>query len=160
MKKRVLKTPIEIYKNIDELSKKERRLLKLARKSLDHSYSPYSNFRVGAAVRLKNGKMIGGSNQENASYPICLCAERVALSAAESQYPEQPVTAIAITVYNPEQIIQQPASPCGSCRQALVETEKKHQQDIKLIMQGEIGKIYIIKTAKGLLPLAFDGSYL
>ena len=160
MKKKILKTAVFIYKDEDELPGPDRQLLERARKSLDHAYAPYSNFRVGAAVRLANGKVLGGSNQENAAYPMCLCAERVAISAAESQYPGQAVTAIAITVHSLTQVIDQPAAPCGSCRQSLIETEYKHQQKIRIIMQGERGDVYVLENARQLLPLSFDGSFL
>jgi len=160
MKKRVIKSSVWVIRDKSELSKKDQQLLNKAKKALDNSYSPYSNFQVGAAVRLKNGKTFSGSNQENAAYPMCLCAERVALSAAESVFAKVPVKTIAITARNLQKIIDSPIAPCGSCRQALCETEYKHQQRIKVIMQGEKGKIYVLESAKDLLPLAFDGSFL
>ena len=160
MKKIIKKTQIIVFRSVKDLTKSDQKLLELAKQSLEHSYSPYSNFKVGAAIRLKNGKMLGGSNQENASYPLCLCAERVALSAAESQYPGVPVVAMAITARNPKQIIDHPVSPCGACRQAMAETEHKHRHRMKLILQGETGDIYTLNAAKDLLPLLFDSSYL
>lgn len=160
MKKIIAKTTIKVYSSIKELSKKDQALLALAKKSLKDSYSPYSNFKVGAAIRLKNGKLLGGSNQENAAYSLCICAERVALSTADSQYPGVPVVAIAVTAKNPKQLMDMPISPCGACRQSMAENELKHQQKMKVILQGEVGDIYILKSAKALLPLLFDGSFL
>ena len=160
MKKLVLQTAVNVYSDLAELSKIEQELLALAKQSLQDSYSPYSNFQVGAAILLQNGAMIGGSNQENASYPLCLCAERVALSAAASQAPKEAILAMAITAKNPKMVLQQPVSPCGACRQVIVETEQKHQQSIRLLLQGETGDIYVIESAKELLPLSFDSSFL
>lgn len=160
MKEKILTTRIEVYPNIEDLSKVEQELLELSKASLEHSYSPYSNFKVGAAVLMEGGRMLGGSNQENASYPLCLCAERVALSAAASVCPSESVIAIAVTAKGPNLKIDQPISPCGACRQVICETELKHKQNIRVILQGEIGEIYVFETAKDLLPLLFDGSYL
>jgi len=132
---------------------------KVAKQVSDLS-APYSNFHVGAAVLLDNGKMIGGSNQENAAYPLCLCAERVALSAAASQHPNVVIKSMAITVKAPNQVVSQPAMPCGSCRQSLCEQEFKQKKDIKLVIRGEEGDIYIFKSAKDILPFSFDASFL
>jgi cytidine deaminase len=160
MRQRQFQTNFISYYSIEELPKEYQALLNLAKESLEHSYSPYSNFKVGAAALMKNGKMYGGSNQENAAYPLCLCAERVTLSAAESQSPNVPIEAMAITVKNPNQIINSPAMPCGSCRQVLCETERKHKNEIEIIIQGEVGEIFVFKTAKDLLPFSFNESFL
>lgn len=160
MKTLIIETAIQVYPNIEQLSQEEKELLELARTSLEHSYSPYSNFKVGAAILLVNGKMMGGSNQENASYPLCLCAERVVISAADSQYPGIPIKTLAVTAKNPNMVINQPVSPCGACRQSILEVENKHAQKVKVILQGETGEIYILDSAKDLLPLSFDASYL
>ncbi len=146
--------------NVFELEEAGQKLLALAKKSLKHSHSPYSNFKVGAAVLLENGKMLGGSNQENAAYPMCLCAERVALAAAASQQPGKTIMAMAITVKHPTKIINQPVMPCGSCRQAICEMEQKQQRPIQLIIRGEEGNIFIFKTGLDILPFAFDGALL
>ncbi len=160
MKELVLKQHIKVYETVEELSDIDRQLLQRAKEALNDSYSPYSNFKVGAALLLKNGEIIGGSNQENASYPLCLCAERVAISAADAMFNGIPILAIAVTVKNPKQVIKEPASPCGACRQVMCETEMKHRQNMRVLLQGEIGEIYEFESAKGLLPLSFDGSYL
>lgn len=150
----------KVAESLSDLSKKDAKLLTLATSSLANAYAPYSNFHVGAAILLENGKMVGGSNQENAAYPMCLCAERVALSTAASQYPKMLIKTMAITVKAPNQVVQQPAMPCGSCRQALCEMEFQQKEDIKLVIRGEAGDIYIFKSAKDILPFSFDASFL
>lgn len=160
MKKLVLKTTVEVYSDLTELSKTDQALILLARASLQDSYSPYSKFQVGAGLLLDNGKMIGGSNQENASYPLCLCAERVALAAAAAQYPQTAILTIAVTAKNQKMVLSKPISPCGACRQVICETEQKHQQTIRILLQGEEGDIYAVNGAQELLPLSFDSSSL
>ncbi len=150
----------EEIKSVTDLIPIEAKLLKLAKSSLKNAYAPYSNFQVGAAILLENGAMIGGSNQENAAYPMCLCAERVALSAVASQHPKLIIKAMAITVKAPNQIIGQPAMPCGSCRQALCEKEYQQKQPIRLVIRGEEGPIYCFQSAKEILPFSFDASFL
>lgn len=160
MKKIQINTSLEVIENTEQLQEADAELLKLAKSALAHSYSPYSNFKVAAGIRLENGVLLSGSNQENAAYPLCLCAERVAIAAADAQYPGVPIVAMAITVKNPEKVIDAPAFPCGACRQVLCETEQKHQQDIRLILQGEIGEIYIAPSGLSILPFSFDISFL
>ena len=143
-----------------ELPQEERQLLHLATTNLQNAYAPYSKFQVGAAVHLENNQMIGGSNQENAAYPMCRCAEQVALSAAASQFPGVPITKIAVTVYSEQQTIDTPAMPCGSCRQMLAETEYRQKKSIKIIVRGTVGPIYIFNSVKEILPFSFNGSFL
>ncbi|MEM9821971.1 MAG: cytidine deaminase [Bacteroidota bacterium] len=160
MKKITLKTSFQSYPNISALPEADQKLLKLAKKSLNQSYSPYSNFKVGAALLLQNGKMVGGSNQENAAYPLCLCAERVALAAASSRYPKSAIEAIAVTAKSSHVTVDKPISPCGACRQSICETEIRHQQTMRVILQGETGDIYVLESGRDLLPLSFDGQFL
>ena len=160
MKKKIFKTAIEVYASEKELSLQDQKLLKQAKKALKKTYSPYSNFRVGAAVLLENGKTISGSNQENASYPLCLCAERVAIAAADCNYPKVPIKCIAITAKSSSQVVDQPVAPCGACRQVICETEQKHHTTMRIILQGEKGKVYIIEKGTDLLPLTFDGGLI
>lgn len=160
MKKQSQKLEWISLEDDSHLSKEESKLLVLAKASLENAHAPYSNFKVGAAAFLDNGKMLGGSNQENAAYPMCLCAERVALSAVASQEPKAIIKAMAITVKAPSQIIDQPAMPCGSCRQALCEIEYKQKSPIRLIIQGEVGVVFIFNSAKDILPFSFDASFL
>ena len=160
MKKRIIKTVIEVYTSEKELKTQGQKLLKAAKKALKKSHSPYSNFQVGAAILLANGKMLSGANQENAAYPLCLCAERVAIAAADAVYPKVPIVAMAITAKSPSQIIERPIAPCGACRQVICETEKKHKTPIRILLQGETGKVYVVGGGDDLLPLSFDGSAL
>ena len=160
MKKIDLTTTFQIFDQILEMEVHDQQLILAAKDGLKDSYSPYSKFKVGAAILLSNGKMLKGSNYENAAYPMCLCAERVAIAAASSQYPKASIKAIAITAKSASMKIEQPITPCGACRQVICETENKHGQKMQIILQGEKGDIYILETGKDLLPLSFDGRVL
>lgn len=160
MKKIKVETVVEVFENADQLPGDFRKLIKMAHDAVSTAYAPYSNFFVGAAVILENGEILVGSNQENAAYSMCLCAERVALAAAASRYPGVPIKAIAVTAKSNKKPIDQPVSPCGACRQSLCEVELQHHTELKIIMQGEEGPIYLFQSAKNLLPFSFDGSYL
>lgn len=153
-------TQVQVYEDLAELPAPDQILLQQAQKALQLTYAPYSKFQVGAAVRLANGEIILGGNQENAAYPMCLCAEQAALAAAHTQFPNIKIEAIAITVKNEKLQINQPAAPCGSCRQVIAETELRHQQDIAILLRGETGPIYKLVSGKALLPLGFDASFL
>lgn len=142
------------------LSQGEQDLLNAAAQALDKAYAPYSNFYVGAAVLLDNGELLSGANFENAAYPMCLCAERSALATAISTYPQAKILQMAIRVRNPQKPVLQPAAPCGACRQVMVEAEHRQKGDIKVLLQGESGPVYILASAKVLLPFYFDGSFL
>lgn len=147
----------EEYNSIDELTTADAQLLKQAFETTNHAYAPYSNFKVGAMAMLANGKTIAGSNQENASYPVGLCAERVLLSAASSVYPGIPIESIAISYQTVDGKSDRPISPCGICRQTLVEYENRFQHPIRLILGGKDGKVFIIPKASMLLPFGFTG---
>ncbi len=155
-----IQTVIERLDQPDELMPRERELLEAARAAVPHSYAPYSQFRVSAAVLLDNGAICVGTNLENAAYPMCLCAERVAIGAAHAQFPGTPIQAIAITVQHAGKQIVQPAAPCGACRQVICEMEQRFDNQIVIILQGETGPIYRLRSGKDLLPLAFDGTFL
>ncbi len=135
-------------------------LLNKARAITKDAYAPYSNFFVGAAALLSNKKIITATNQENASFPAGICAERVLLSSASSLHPNISITAIAISYDNKNGSSNHPVSPCGICRQSLVEFEKRFSQPVKIILAGQTGKVLIIKTAADLLPLSFSGNDL
>jgi cytidine deaminase len=150
----------EVYESIDELTETDARLLSEARKVTQHAYAPYSHFSVGAVARLDNGKIVTGSNQENASFPLGLCAERVLLASAASLFPEVPIKAIAISYHNENGDSNHPISPCGICRQSLLEYETKLKQPIRIILGGLRGKVYIIERAGMLLPLSFSADEL
>ena len=144
----------------EDLTKPDQELLAAAQKALQHSYAPYSKFNVAAAARLNNGAMVTGWNTENAAYPMCLCAEPATLAAAASQHPGVPVVAMAITVRSAGQTVDQPASPCGSCRQQLFEHETRFGTPVRLILRGETGPVYIFDSAADLLPFGFAGNLL
>ena len=145
----------EVYDSIEALPDEEARLLKKAKQVTGNAYAPYSHFRVGAAAKLKNGEIITGSNQENASFPAGLCAERVLLASASSVYPTVPIDIIAITYDSDEVKSDHPVAPCGICRQSLQEFEERMNNPIKLVLGGLEGKIIVIEKASQLLPLAF-----
>lgn len=158
--KLTISTEIDVYNSASDLDKKDAELLIEAQKMVKSAYAPYSNFHVGAAVLLENGKIVAGNNQENAAYPSGLCAERVALFYASSQYPSIGIKAIAITVKSKSVVIKEPLSPCGGCRQVIAEYENKFEKPIRIIMSGEKGQIYIAKSIESLLPLMFSKKYL
>ncbi len=153
-------TKVQVFENEAELPGQEGVLMREAHEALAKSYAPYSKFNVGAALLLANGELISGANQENAAYPMCLCAERVALGAATAVYPGVTVTAIAITIKSSHQVVNRPAAPCGACRQVICETANKQGQPIVVLIKGETGPIYRFNDAVDLLPLSFDSSYL
>ncbi len=147
------------YKSLDELSEEEQNLVERAIDAAQNAYAPYSGFRVGASVLLDNGVVIIGNNQENAAYPSGLCAERVALFAAGAQYPEVPVVAMAIVAINNGQVTNSPVTPCGACRQVMIETEVRFEHPIKLILYGK-ENILVVDSARKLLPLSFTSAKL
>jgi cytidine deaminase len=160
MKKIHVQSEFYEYNSVDELSAEEKKLLEDARKSAGNSYAPYSHFHVGAAVLLENGVVVCGNNQENASYPVGLCAERVAVFAAGANYPGVKIKAIAITAFSEEFVIDQPVSPCGACRQAIAEYEHRYKQPVRILLTGEKGSILIADGIKNFLPFLFDGDHL
>ena len=155
MKKEEYRFAFEVYDSIDELNKEDAWLLKEAREVTESAYAPYSNFNVGAVAKLANGEIVAGTNQENASYPVSICAERVLLGSVASLYPNIPIDTIAISYDNTRGASDHPISPCGMCRQSLVEYEERVKQPIRLILSGMDGKVYIIEKANALLPLSF-----
>jgi cytidine deaminase len=150
----------EEYGSDSELSAEDALLLTKARKAIVNAYAPYSRFRVGAAARLNNNEIITGTNQENASFPAGICAERTVLSAIASLYPHALIDSLAISYDNGNGPSDQPISPCGICRQSLKEFETRTQQPIRLILGGRTGPVYVIPDAGSLLPLAFVGDDL
>lgn len=153
-----LTTKILIY-NIDECNKTTKKLIEKAQDIALHAYAPYSNFHVGAAVLLANGKIVTGSNQENAAFPAGMCAERTAMAYANSQYPDIPAKAIATVAYHNNEMTDEICSPCGVCRQFLLEVETKFNHPLKVIMCSK-NEIYEAASVKDLLPLCFDKSNL
>lgn len=160
MKKEKFEFDYEAYDSIDELNKKDAWLLNEAREVTTQAYAPYSKFYVGAVAKLANGEIVAGSNQENASFPVGICAERVLLASISSLYPATPIETIAISYQSEEVKSDHPISPCGMCRQALQEFEGRMKNPVRLILGGMEGKVFIIKSAGLLLPLAFTSEEL
>jgi cytidine deaminase len=140
---------------MDELTAEERSLVELAQEGTNRSYSPYSHFHVGAALKLQNGVTFIGCNQENAAFPSGICAERSALFAAGAQYPDQPVVMLAIAARNEEGVFtEHPVSPCGPCRQVLIETETRFHHPVRILLYGQ-RCVYVVDGIKQLMPLSF-----
>ena len=152
---------IFIYEyNWQELDKTDIGLLEKAQQACANAYAPYSHFHVGAAILLDNGNILLGSNQENAAYPSGLCAERTAIFAAGANFPTQTILSIAIAACKQNESCFKTISPCGACRQVMLEYEVKQQKPIRFLMQGENNNIYISPSIKNLLPLQFTVSQL
>ena len=145
---------------MEEMSNDDRQLMLSAIAQLEKAYAPYSQFHVGAAARLLDGEIFIGSNQENASYPVGICAERVLLSSASSQYPGVVINTMAIACNNLNCISNKPAAPCGICRQTLHEYEDRQQFPIRLLLSGMEGEVYLIDQSAALLPLGFGSADL
>lgn len=141
--------------SIDALNADDRLLLEQAMEATKQAYAPYSEFRVGAALLLENGEIIIGNNQENAAYPSGLCAERVAMFYASAKFPGVPFKALAVTANSDKIAIDHPVSPCGACRQVMVEYESLSKNPIKVILAGRTGSIIILDSVKDLLPFSF-----
>jgi len=154
MKKQV-NIEIEVYNSIDELSEKEQALVLEAKAIAKKAYAPHSKFYVGAALLLDNDEIVSGNNQENVAYPSGICAERTALFYAGSQFPDHAVKTLAVAVYTNGEFAEQPVTPCGSCRQVMLETENRYNSPMRVIMTGE-KQIYVVNSVKDLLPLSFD----
>jgi len=148
------------FNDESELSADDRMLVSEAKASMKNAYAPYSHFHVGAAVLLENGKIILGNNQENASYPTGLCAERVAIFSAGANYPGIRIKAIGIAAYSDHFNVDKPVAPCGACRQAIAEYEHLYKNNIRIYMSGETGKILVAENVGSLLPFQFNGDDL
>ena len=142
---------------LEELAEDDRQLVEKAIGATQNSYAPYSNFHVGACLRLADGREVIGANQENAAFPSGLCAERSAVFAAQSMFPEEAITALAIAARNENGLTAQPVSPCGACRQVILEMEDRYKQDVRILLYGTEG-VYVIPSVKSLLPLHFVDS--
>lgn len=160
MKKKTIGLPVQVYTDAKKLPEADFRLLEKAREVTKQAYAPYSQFHVAAVAELENGEIMVGTNQENASYPVGICAERVLLSAISSLFPEQPVKTMAISYDNRVGESKHPISPCGVCRQTLAEYEQRTNQPIRLILGGMQGEVWVIEKAGQLLPLSFTASDL
>ena len=157
MKEQTLHIALTYYP-YEELSEADRRLVDTAREATYRSYAPYSRFSVGAAARLADGTVVSGSNQENAASPSSICAERTTLFYANSQYPGQAVDTLAIAARNERgEFLDNPISPCGACRQVMIEVERRFARPMRILLYGQQGT-YEVKSARDLLPLSFDDS--
>lgn len=154
MRLREYKFFVNEYDSVMDLPEEDRALVLEAREAANSAYAPYSRYRVGAALRLANGKLIKGNNQENADFTDGLCAERVALFYANANFPEEKVFSLAVTSFNSAGLTEGPAQPCGSCRQVLVETEARYNHPIRLILDGS-KRVLVVEGAGKLLPFAF-----
>ncbi len=157
MNKRSLNIEYTEFESINGLNEDVKELVLKADDNLKNAYAPYSKFNVSAVCKLANGEVVKGTNQENGAYPSGLCAERVAIFAAKSQFPDQKVEKIVITT---EQTATEPVSPCGACRQVLIEYEITQNQPIELTMKSGNSKVWQFKSVRDILPFAFDGEFL
>lgn len=160
MKDIIISTQFSVFESVQELPNEIQNLMTQAVAVRKNAYAPYSKFRVGAALLLDNGKIILGSNQENAAYPSGLCAERVAVFQAGSIYPRAKILKMAITAASDTNQTTAPIPPCGACRQSIAEYEIKQDTPIEIYFMGEIGAIYKSDSLKNLLPFMFDKNFL
>lgn len=150
----------EVYDSIAELTAEDAALLQQAKEIAETAYAPYSNFFVGAVAKLKNGNIVKGTNQENASYPVGLCAERSLLASAATLFPGTAIHTMAISYNNHNGSSGKPISPCGMCRQYLLEYENRTNSPMRLIMGGLDGKVFVVQSAAQLLPFSFSSEDL
>ena len=155
MKEQILELSYRIYA-LDELPEESRKLVDAALEATRRSYAPYSHFYVGAAVLLDNGVIVTGNNQENVAFPSGLCAERTGLFYANAQYPEVSVKALAIVARDSSgKVTQAPISPCGACRQVMLETENRFGKPMQVLL-ASAEEVIVVERASALLPLAFS----
>jgi cytidine deaminase len=160
MKNIEIKSSATLYNDISELNEEDKYLMDKAIEARGKAYAPYSKFSVGAALLLDNGVIVLGNNQENAAYPSGMCAERVAIWRAGSEYPDMKVLKLAISASSSISKVDKPVGPCGACRQSLSEYEIKQKQPFPILFMGEVGEIIKTDSLDALLPFSFDSSYL
>ncbi len=151
---------VTVFDSSKELNKHDGILMNRAVFARQQAYAPYSNFLVGAAILMANGEIVTGNNQENASYPSGLCAERVAVFYAGARFPGIEIKTIAITATSATHRVTQPVAPCGNCRQSIAEYENKQQSPISILFMGETGEVIKSNSIADLLPFAFSSSFL
>lgn len=149
-----MRIELEIFDQPEDLPAADRELLAAALAAAEHSYSPYSNFKVGAALRLASGRIVGASNQENIAYPAGRCAESICMFSAATQFPDEAIVALALTT--PSGDSDELLTPCGVCRQVISEYRAHHDLPIRIVMRGQQGPIYAVPDIHSLLPLMFD----
>ena len=160
MKKIEIKTSFTVFQSVEELPQEIKSLMQQAIAVRKNAYAPYSKFKVGTALLLDNGKVVLGSNQENAAYPSGLCAERVAIFQSGAIYPDAKIIKMVISAASDTNQTTTPIPPCGSCRQSIYEYEFKQNTPIAIYFMGESGEIYKSDSIKNLLPLSFDKNFL
>ncbi len=160
MRKISLDSTAIVYDNFNQLTEDDQLLMNKAIEATKHSYSPYSNFNVGASLLLENGEYVLGSNQENAAYPSGMCAERVAIWKAATKYPNTKILKIAITATTDHKDLDKPVGPCGACRQSMLEYEIKQDSLVEVLFMGETGNVVKVNSVVSLLPFSFDHTYL
>ena len=160
MKEIKIETTLQVFDHLNDTPKDVQDLMAKAIEARDKAYAPYSKFNVGAALLLENNQIITGSNQENASYPSGLCAERTAIYFAGAQHPDQKIVRLAISAGSKIHPTITPIPPCGACRQAISEYENKQNLPIEIYFMGETGKVVKSDSLANLLPLGFDRSVL
>ncbi len=160
MKEVKIESTFKVYEDLSELPDNIQQLMQSAIETRENAYAPYSKFKVGAAILLDNNEVIVGSNQENASYPSGLCAERTAIYYAGAKYPKAKILKMAITASSQNQVTDSPIPPCGACRQSISEYEIKQDQPIEIYFMGVTGKVVKSHSLANLLPLGFDRSFL
>ena len=160
MRKEQFVCPYEVYDSMEELPEMDAELMRRAHEAARNAYAPYSQFHVGAAVRLANGEIVVGNNVENAAYPSGLCAERVAMFSAMAQFPGVPFEALAITAWSSTKAISEPVAPCGACRQVMVEVEHVSKQALRVLCQGDTGPVMVFDGIESLMPFVFLEKFL
>lgn len=155
MVEKEIKISFDEYKSIDELEAEDRELVEAAIGAVNGAYAPYSHFHVGAAVRMSNGQIVTGSNQENAAFPSGICAERTAMFSAGARFPDKDIRSIAIAGGVHGILSEQPATPCGACRQVMAQYQTKAGKPMSVIMTGK-SRIWKFHKVDDILPLIFD----
>lgn len=147
------------YKSVEELPESDKYIIEKAKNLAKSAYAPYSGFRVASVALMSDGRYVEGTNQENASYPIGLCAERVLLAAASSVAPGQSIKCIAITYESDSVDTAAPVAPCGICRQSLLEFESRFKDPMRILLAGD-NQVFEFGSASALLPLGFEPHHL
>ena len=150
-----IKVKYQEFASIDELNAEDRELAHAAIEGMQGSYAPYSHFNVGAAVRMTNGQIVRGANQENAAFPSGLCAERTAMFAASAKYPDKEMCSLALVGGIYGRITDEPATPCGACRQVMAQYQTRAGKPMSVIMVGA-KRIWKFEKVDDILPLIFD----
>ncbi|MBS1545187.1 MAG: cytidine deaminase [Bacteroidetes bacterium] len=148
------------FKQLEDLDSESKYLVHKAKEATTTAYAPYSKFHVGAAALLEDGTLVTGSNQENASYPLCLCAERIVLHTCATQHPGKAVKKLAVVAHRKNHKELTMATPCGACRQVMLETEVRQGGPMEIVMLGPAHQWTVCPSAESLLPLAFTPNHL